>query len=51
MGQPVVVLAGQSNASRVSDEIVDELDALYGAGGLCAGSGLFGGGAADAGAR
>ncbi|MCR8549014.1 hypothetical protein M4578_14340 [Salipiger sp. P9] len=32
MATPIIILAGQSNASRISDEIVAALDAEYGAG-------------------
>ena len=32
MGTPIVVLAGQSNAGRIAGEIIDALDAVYGAG-------------------
>ncbi|SMX35814.1 DUF4214 domain-containing protein [Maliponia aquimaris] len=32
MGTPIVILAGQSNAGRISSEVVDALDTAYGAG-------------------
>lgn len=32
MGKPIIILAGQSNASRLSDEIAEALDSEYGTG-------------------